>query len=120
MKRDRSYLYKDYLRDILENLKAAEEFTRGLEFEGFTANKQVQYAVIRALEIVGEAVKNVPVEVRRSHPQVPWKEMAGMRDRVIHGYRGVDLQLLWDAATVAAPKYLPLIEAMLRQEETRQ
>jgi len=116
MKRNRSYLYRDYLRDILENLKAAEEFTRGLEFDGFAANKQVQYAVVRALEIVGEAAKNVPFEVRRRYPQVPWKDMAAMRDHLIHGYRGVDLQLVWDAATADAPKYRPLIEAVIRQE----
>ena len=74
-----------------------------------------QYAVIRALEIMGESVKRIPEEVRVLEPMVPWKAMAGMRDRLIHGYDNVNLGLVWSTVCVTIPPLLPLI-AELRQK----
>ena len=81
MKAERKYI--DFLQDIVNNLEKAESFTRGMEFEDFQEDEKTRYSVICALEIVGEACKKVPTAVRQRNPQVPWKEMAGMRDRLI-------------------------------------
>lgn len=91
-----------HLEDILENLGLARKFTADLNSAAeLAANQKTLYAVIRALEIVGEAAKNVPRELRDQAPNVPWTAMAGMRDRLIHGYREVDVSLVWRTATVA-------------------
>lgn len=87
---------------MLENLRLAREFTEGLSSAAeLAANRKTLYAVIRALEIVGEAAKRVPQEIRDRAPGVPWAAMAGMRDRLIHGYREVDSSLVWRTATTA-------------------
>lgn len=112
--------YLDYLEDIRDNLRIAARFVVGMTYDEFLRNEMAKYAVVHALEIVGEATKHVPSNVRRRHPDVPWKDMAGMRDRLIHGYRGTSWKAVWEAGTVDAPKYLPLIEEVLRQEEGRQ
>ena len=68
-----------YLRDILQNMQDAEEFIQGLSYDQFTADKKTFNAVLRSIEIVGEAAKHVPESVRSKYPAIPWKEMAGMR-----------------------------------------
>lgn len=91
-----------FLDDILDNLRLAREFTADLSSPAeLAANRKTLYAVVRALEIVGEAAKPVPREVRARVPEVPWAAMAGMRDRLIHGYREVDTALVWRTATAA-------------------
>lgn len=70
---------------------------------------------MRAIEIVGEAAKNVPDTIRDKYPEVPWKEMAGMRDRVIHFYFGVDQEAVWLAVRERIPAIIPLIERVLRE-----
>ena len=91
-----------WLDDVLENLGLAREFTAGLSSAAeLAANRKTMYAVVRALEIVGEAAKKVPQAVRDQAPEVPWSAMAGMRDRLIHGYREVDVNLVWRTATAA-------------------
>lgn len=118
MTEEREYL--DYLEDIRDNLAAAQHFVEGMTFESFLSDDRTRYATVRALEIVGEAAKHVPAKVRGRYPSVPWKEMAGMRDRLIHAYRGTSWKAVWEAATVRAREVMPLIEAVLRQEEARQ
>jgi uncharacterized protein with HEPN domain len=87
---------------VLENLRLAREFTEGLSSAAeLAADRKALYAVIRALEVVGEATKRVPQEIRDRAPGVPWAAMAGMRDRLIHGYREVDPSLVWRTATTA-------------------
>jgi len=73
-----------YLTDILENMRDAEQFVLGQSYQQFAADKKTFNAVVRAIEIIGEAAKNVPDSIRSKYPAVPWKEMAGMRDKVIH------------------------------------
>ena len=80
-----------YIKDILENMRDAREFIRGMSYEQFAADKRTVNAVLRSIEIIGEATKNVPEDVRARYPQIPWREMAGMRDKVIHFYFGVKL-----------------------------
>ncbi|AFL94286.1 hypothetical protein CL1_0071 [Thermococcus cleftensis] len=87
--------HKDYLEDIAEAIELIEEFTREICFEDFLCDKKTQFAVIRALEIIGEASKNIPNDFKRLHPEIPWREMARMRDKLIHAYFGVDVRVLW-------------------------
>ena len=87
--------YSLYLRHILEAIASIEEYTKDLDWDGFRSSKLVQDAVIRNLEIVGEATKKLPDEFRLRYPQIPWKQIAGMRDVLIHDYFGVDVERVW-------------------------
>jgi len=87
--------YEDYINDIVEAIALIEEFTEGMEFEDFERDRKTQFAVIRALEVIGEAAKAIPTEFKVKHPEVPWREMSRMRDKLIHAYFGVDLRVVW-------------------------
>ena len=84
-----------YLKDILDAIVKIEDYTKDLSFEEFSKNNLVVDAVVRNFEIVGEASKKVPEETKSQYPDIPWKEMAGMRDKVIHEYFGIDLDIVW-------------------------
>lgn len=118
MKSERRYI--DFLQDIVNNLEKAECFVEGMYFEDFLADEKTRYSVICALEIVGEAVKKVPTAVRQRNPQVPWKDMAGMRDRLIHGYFGIDNEIVWKTAKEFAPEIRFEIEAILNRERSNE
>jgi uncharacterized protein with HEPN domain len=92
----RERVYSDYLHDMEDAAQKAEDFVQGLSFEQFKANDEKVFAVIRALEIIGEASKRIPPHVRRKYTKLPWKEIAGMRDKLIHGYFGVNLSRVWE------------------------
>jgi uncharacterized protein with HEPN domain len=103
-----------YLKDILDNLELAERFTIGMSYNEFHADVKTVYAVIRCLEVVGEAAKNIPVAIRRKYPDIPWKEMAGMRDKLIHGYSGVDSNKVWLVVQNYSPQLKTFIKGMLQ------
>jgi uncharacterized protein with HEPN domain len=86
---------RDYLTDILESIANIREFTRGLTCSEFTADKKTNLAVIRCLEVIGEATKKIPADLRSQQPSLPWAEISGMRDKLIHDYFGVDLEIVW-------------------------
>ena len=86
--------YRDYVQDILTSLQEIEEFTKGMNFESFVKDKKTVNAVIRSLEVMGEAVKKIPKEIRDKYPEIPWKYIAGMRDKLIHEYHGIDLEII--------------------------
>lgn len=88
--------FLDYIEDIIEATTAALKFIKGIEYEGFKKDIKTSYAAIRALEVIGEAVKKIPDEVKNSYPEIPWKDIAGMRDKLIHEYFGVKLEVVWN------------------------
>jgi len=89
----------DYLNDIMEAIVDLESFSSGISFDEFKSNHMIRNAVIRSLEIIGEASKNIPDDLRKKHSEIPWKRMAGMRDKLIHGYFGVDYESVWALIT---------------------
>jgi len=108
--------YRIYLKDIVAAMESIEEFIAGMDFEQFQADDKTASAVMRKLEIIGEAVKQIPSEVREENSQVPWREMAGMRDKLIHFYFGVDYSLVWRAITERLPEIRRDIQRILQQE----
>jgi len=88
--------YKVYLADILAAIRKIEKYSANLSFAGFKKNPKTADAVIRNLEIIGEAAKSLPQEFKTKHDQIDWRKIAGLRDILIHQYFGVDLEIIWD------------------------
>jgi uncharacterized protein with HEPN domain len=86
---------RPYIQDILESIEAIEEYVQFTTEEQFYRNRQVQDAVLRRLEIIGEAVKNLDEDFKNRYPEIPWKKIAGLRDVLIHEYFGVSLKRIW-------------------------
>jgi uncharacterized protein with HEPN domain len=99
------------LGEILTAIELVRQYTAGLDYDQFLANVEKQDSVVRRLEIIGEAVKGIPSVMRAKYPEVPWRDIAGARDILIHQYFRVDLQLAWDMVQ----RDLPLLEAQVRR-----
>lgn len=99
----------DYLADILEAIAEVEQFVSGMTYETFAADKKTVNAVIRSLEVLGEATRHIPTPFRNKHPHIPWSKMAGMRDVLIHDYMGVDLKTVWKVTQERLPELETLI-----------
>ncbi len=106
--------YRDYLADITQAINLIEEFTREMDRDAFIHDEKTVFAVIRCLEIIGEAVKRLPQSFRDDHHQVPWKIMAGMRDRLIHGYDIIDYEIIWNTIQKDIPGIKPVIELLTK------
>ena len=112
-------LVRQYVEDMIDAIDKATEFTRGMSYEQFAADAKTTYAVTRALEILGEAAKQFPPTIREQYPEAPWREMAGIRDRLIHGYARVSSKVLWKTVWEDLPPLLVVLQRMLaeRHEE---
>lgn len=106
----------DFLSDIQEATRRVRVYTTGMTYEAFLADTKTQDAVIRNLEIIGEATKNLSAELRTRYPDVPWKGMAGVRDRLIHHYFGVNLDIVWHIVTVELSDVALKIEEIIHRE----
>lgn len=104
-----------YLKDIAEACCKIREYVAGLSFEAFASDGRTIDAVIRNLEIIGEAVKGIPHEFREENSEVPWKRLAGLRDILIHEYFGVDLDIVWDIVNNVTPHVEVHMWGMVRE-----
>ncbi len=98
--------YFDYLKDILDYSAEALSFIDGMGYDEFFSDNKTKYAVLRALEVIGEAAKRVPDSFRKKYPDIEWKKIAGMRDKLIHEYTGVNYQIVWETVKTNLPKLL--------------
>ncbi|MCU0286583.1 MAG: DUF86 domain-containing protein [Acidobacteria bacterium] len=112
MKRD----YFDYITDLLNSINEINEFTAGMDFEIFARDKKTINAVIRSLEVMGEAAAKIPPGISERFAEIPWKRMTGMRNKLIHEYFGVDIEIVWEVCTNEIPILKPLLERILKEE----
>jgi uncharacterized protein with HEPN domain len=103
----------DYLDDILDAAGKIETFTRGMSYEEFSGDDKTVYAVTRALEVIGEATTCIPRQVRERYPSLPWSEMAGMRDKLIHAYFGINRAIIWRTVRDDIPPLRPAVQRLL-------
>lgn len=101
-----------YLSDIKNAIEAINTFTTGMSFESFKTDDKTVSAVIRKIEIIGEAAKSIKSEISVSNPGIPWSIMARMRDKLIHGYFGIDLDIIWKTVREDLPTILPMITGL--------
>jgi uncharacterized protein with HEPN domain len=106
--------FRDYLSDIIDAIEKIENFTRDISFEEFIEDDMRVFAVVRALEIIGEAAKNVSPNIKTNYPSIPWKEMARTRDKLIHSYFGVDLNVVWRTVSSNLPPLKDQISEILK------
>ena len=109
-------VYDDYLRDMLENAEKALSFVKGMDYEGFRQDDKAMYAVIRAFEIIGEASRQIPEDVRTANTEVPWREIAGMRNKLTHEYFGVNTGVVWRTVQEDLPVIIRALRKLLKNK----
>ena len=108
--------YRDFLHDILEAIIDIETFIDDLSYEEFVKDRKTLNAIVRSIEVIGEATKNIPDKIKTEYTNLPWKRMAGMRDKLIHGYFGVDTKTLYKTAKDDIPPLKELIDKILKEK----
>ena len=106
----------EFLRHILEEIDYLLQACEGLEKDTFLNNGTLNRAFVRSLEIIGEATKKIPASVRSKYPEIEWRLMAGMRDRLIHDYMGVDYDIVWNVVVQKIPALRSQVEMILEEE----
>lgn len=106
---------KIFLEHIKESIGEIERHVSGISKEKFITDIKTQDAIIRRIEIIGEAVKNLPLDFRKRHPQIEWREIVGMRDKLIHEYFGVDINLVWEVVKKEIPRFKKSILKLLKE-----
>lgn len=105
----------DFIKDIRESIRLIESYTEGISKLDFFQNQEKQDAVINRLLVIGEATKLVSPEIRDQYPEVPWNDMAGMRDILIHKYHGIDLDIVWETVNTYLPEVAEQIDEIIKQ-----
>ena len=109
--------FVDYLNDILENIDKAKRFLKGVSKEELREDEEKLYAVIRALEVIGEAARRIPNRIRNDYPGIPWSKMTGMRNILIHEYFGVNFEVVWKTVNEELPSTRQAVAGLLKEIE---
>jgi len=104
----------DFLRHILDEAEFITQNSKYLEIEKYLLDPILQRAFVRSIEVIGEAVKHIPEDFRKKHSQIEWRLIAGMRDKLIHGYFGIDQAIVWDAIINKIPKLKEAVKEILK------
>jgi uncharacterized protein with HEPN domain len=107
--------YRDFLNDIVEACQSIIRFAGGMTLETYLADEKTRYAVMRGYEIMGEAVRHLPEEVIKANPDIPWATMAAVRNRIVHGYFGIDDTILFATIEDELKPLLPRLETLARK-----
>ncbi len=107
----------DRLRHMLDAAQAAIAFAAGKSRADLEADRMLQFALVRAVEVIGEAASGLPPEYKAGHTGIPWRAIVGMRNRLIHGYFQVDLNILWETVTRDIPALIPELQALTRSHQ---
>jgi len=107
---------KDFLGDINESMDLISLYTKGLTYWKFFEDRKAQDAVVRNFEVIGEASKNITAAFKANYHDVPWKKLAGLRDKLIHFYFGIDYKIVWSIAKKELPKLRKQVKEILKQE----
>lgn len=107
---------REFLGDIQEAMEMVALYTKGFTYRKFLEDRKTQDAVVRNFEIIGEAAKNVSKDLKLKHPEIEWKSIAGLRDKLIHFYFGIDYKIVWNISRKELPKLRKQIRAILKQE----
>lgn len=103
-----------YLQHVLDAINTVQEYLQGVNEEKFKATRLLQDGAIRQIEIIGEAVRHISKDIRKAYPEIPWQDIAGMRDKIIHDYFGVDIEKVWDTAQQDLPVWKEQVVRILK------
>ena len=106
--------HEDYMRDMLVNAELALNFVQGMDYDEFFEDEKSKYAVMRALEVIGEAARQVPESVRDSAPAIPWREITGMRNKLMHEYFGANMKVVWRTVQEDLPIIISVLKELLK------
>lgn len=112
--------YRLYLNDIIQSMNKIEKYSQGLDYDSFVRNEMVVDAVLRNIEVIGEAAAQIPEIVKQENSNIPWKKIIGLRNIVIHEYFGVDLDNIWKIVTENIPETKPQLEEMFEKLQKKE